>query len=190
MIITSKKEAMANDQNISAQQNFNVFEGWVATRRSNIWNGTKVKWKMSPICSIFENVRMEHQKEQKFALVCCHIIPSCVINPNSTFEISCLSSKLMFRSRLPTLARTTKVQRIGSHESCRSWAKLGIQVPDEPMWTVIDLNERSVHENVLKCPALWKIHTCVTCVKITYRTFDNSEKWEYALGSSTSNACK
>ena len=148
MIITSKKEAMANDQNISAQQNFNVFEGWVATRRSNIWNGTKVKWKMSPICSIFENVRMEHQKEQKFALVCCHIIPSCVINPNSTF------------------------------------------LSDEPMWTVIDLNERSVHENVLKCPALWKIHTCVTCVKITFRTFDNSEKWEYALGSSTSNACK
>ena len=37
MIITSKKEAMANDQNISAQQNFNVFEGWVATRRTNIW---------------------------------------------------------------------------------------------------------------------------------------------------------
>lgn len=65
MIITSKKEAMANDQNISAQQNFNVFEGWVATRRSNIWNGTKIK--MKNVSNMFENVRMEHQIEHAFA---------------------------------------------------------------------------------------------------------------------------
>ena len=57
---------MANDQNISAQQNFNVFEGWVATRRSNIWNGTKNENEKN-VSNMFENVRMEHQKEQAFA---------------------------------------------------------------------------------------------------------------------------